>query len=292
MFKYLNPGYAELFDDVNLQASSKDQNSTPWVYLGDSAGFNKVSLDNGNEYWVQYDIDVSAGLSTSANLLRAYTRLGFIALGTDSVNANRLFFYVSETADDVASALTKMDSQYFDIPAGISRLRVHIKSAVSSGCIELFADEQQVISFTDITVLRGEPMRYVRFYDGNNSPTKDTYVRNIIISDRKPSWKEEVIVVPAVVTGNWEKSADGKTYTTSEVGRTMILEPDMSQYKEFTPISMALWGKNAITGVNVDGVEVDTGNETKQTISLPSTQGTVHSCAGNRLTVTSVKTGE
>ena len=230
-FKYINPGYANLFDgttDVSITQSTDPAFSKTGVSMDIDAGYVYKKV-NTNEMWVRFDL-YCTGPTYSIDVIYFYDGNNYCCLD------------LHEIALDVYINNEKKEKNFFYLLQGTLRsFLVHIKSSSNDGIFEVYVDGKLRYDFYG-NILNGEQIIQVRL---QTTRSNKVYMSNVILSDEYIAPTETIMPLPVLTKETTMKDNGDGSYTADEVGQkieqtidTDLLLTQINKYSTITGISL------------------------------------------------------
>jgi len=214
-FKYINPGYAKLLNDVFTQNTNASRNP-------ESGGLNIIGNSNVNAI-----LPIPAATKTlymSFGLYRTGwgNNCDFLAVNAAGLKKTGLSMsdhlgverYVINGSSTQLSKLYSLNNTY-------NKYHIKIVSHATEGVLQIIFNGQHIVNLTNQNIMDGDDITGVYF-----SMSWDAYVSNIIISDEPISPTEKIIALPvSATTTDMQDNGDG-TYTATEAGQTVMQTVD------------------------------------------------------------------
>lgn len=215
-FKWVNPGYGELFDIQSAQ-SYYDNTYNPQNGVCIHGCTVQQSIPNTKEVWLS--MTVSFYRIYKFQLYVNHTSGNTCGLNFDSDN-KKLEFY------NHSKAVASHEQMNFETGGTLYKIVLHVKSDATDGLMECFVDGKSVLTFTG-DVNGGEVINKIYVYSSDNC----TYLCNFIFSDTDISNENIAIVDLKDLTGTWEGITDGMAKAT-DAGQTLSHTVDVAKLKD------------------------------------------------------------
>lgn len=244
-FKYINPGYGDLFDYNHTQTLTNTTYApTNGVCIPSCEAADRIA-NNSNELWIAFDVYIRRQDSSSSKTINTCTstitdrnHLTGIVTHRGSYDDTYFSFVVNNTeVGNTQSQITLNNNS-------LHHVVLHVKMSAVDGVLSCYIDKQPIFTYNGVT--------HTTF--GNVCIESDdyAYISNIIVSDSDIS-EESVIAVPLInTTGTFDGIKDNISEATA-VGQTLTNTVNSGT---FTSQLQTLTTSKYITGIAIAAREM------------------------------------
>ena len=221
-WKYVNPGYGELFDkNLCRTVKSIDTNRTiTGVYITENGEYEgeRIVTQETKDIWVRCDVYLNGIRRPFRIYVDGHRQCGLTMQegGGDSDGYISLFNKGSEVANK---------NKQLSLRNRRLKVVLHITTDIQNGHIELFIDDVPVLTYTG-NVADGKFITGVEI-----SGVTDVFFSNIIVADYDISQESVAVCSLNDLTGTWEGISDGLTKAT-DVDQTLSQKIDTNKLKQ------------------------------------------------------------
>lgn len=267
-YLYINPGYGNLFHASSQNACTQvTDDGTPTGQAFRGCGTRTLYLPEPlEEIWLRFNYKCNSTAGDSYIYVMSSNRNVCHAHWDD----RNMRFRVHDS-DKVSMGYT---SGYWN------KFLMHVKTGTNDGIFEVWENGDLKCSFKG-NVLNGEQIRKFQVY--NNSSCK--FISNIILSDTKIKWTENIITIPTTISGTMTDNEDG-TYSATEAGQYVSHAIDTASLQESYPAN------TVITGYMMAGRPAYYDGDGIDIMQATANDTIVGECALGNSSVTSIFYGE
>lgn len=262
-WKYVNPGYGELFDNNawNTVTSSDISKTITGVYFtknGDNTGW-QIKAPSVKEVWAKCNVYLNGTWQKFRLYVDETRQCGLVMQEGTGDTAGYMSLYN-------AGAEVVNNDQQISLYRHLINVTLHIKSDSTNGLMELFIDDVPVLTYSG-NVNYGKSISRIEV-----SGATDVFISNIIIADYDVSHENTAVCSLTDLTGTWDGVEDGMTRAT-DVNQILSQKVNIIDLKE----KMNNHSSNpTITGITIaaQSVRFDANkvNALKGTIKSGSTE--------------------
>lgn len=254
-FKWVNPGYGELFDIQSAQ-SYYDKTYSPKNGVCIHGCTVQQSVPNTKEVWLSMTVSFYSIYTFQLYVNRTRGNTCGLNFNTDG---QKLEFYNH-------SKLVATHEQMNFVTGGTTyKIVLHIKSDATDGLMECFVDGKSVLTFTG-DVNGGEIINKIYACSDSSS----CYLSEFIFSDTDISNENIAIVDLKDLTGTWEGITTGMAKAT-DAGQTLSHTIDVAKLKD----TMAKYSSDAtITSIVLSAKDIQYDAEKVNSLTASVISGT------------------
>lgn len=267
MWKYVNPGYGELFHAMRTGTthSTNIDYTTTGVYItenGNTEG-TRIICNATKEIWIKCNVYFKGTYQKLRLYVDGHRQCG--ATVQTNYNDNGGMFYLFNKGNQV-EGIEHCKSIYHRL----TNIVMHVKSEQNNGVIELFVDDDPVLTFSG-NVNAGNAISNIEI-----SGVIDVFVSNIIVADYDISNENIAVCDLTDLTGTWDGITDGLAKAT-DVNQTLSQKINVETLKS----NMSIHSANpTVTGITIaaSGIRYDVEKVNALKASVKSGNSEIFAC--------------